>query len=230
MRPERPDRRLHADRYMTGRKPGCADRSFLASAGAVTAATAGRLPTGSPSLVPRRSIVADLRGSGGLALAVRFGDGEGVELGEHGGGLGCAYSLEYLVCLPQQGSGLRGLGGGDGAAAQAGQRAGLVPGAGDGAGPFQGLLVALPGAGELTAGPVQRPDFIEHLGLAAPVAEVAAQGQSLLQVAGGPRVVAGLPPHDAEIAEGAGLAAPVAEVAVQGQGLLQVAGGPRVVA
>jgi hypothetical protein len=56
-----------------------------------------------------------------LALAVWFGDGEGAELGEHGGGLCRAYSLEYLVCLPQQGSGLRGLVGGDGAAGQAGR-------------------------------------------------------------------------------------------------------------
>jgi hypothetical protein len=49
-----------------------------------------------------------------------LGIGEGVELGEHGGGVGCAYSLEYLVCLPQRGFGLLGLPGGDGAEGQAG--------------------------------------------------------------------------------------------------------------
>jgi hypothetical protein len=122
-------------------------------------------------------------------LTVRFGDGEGVELGEYGGGVSCAYSLEYLVCLPQQCPGLLGLAGGDGAAGQACQRAGLVPGEREGAGQFQGLLVALPGAGEFTAGPVQRPDFIERLGLAAAIAEVAVQGQGLLQAAGRARVV-----------------------------------------
>ena len=60
--------------------------------------------------------------------------GEGGELGEYGGGFGRADLLEYLLCLPQLGLGLGGVAGGGGASAQAGQRVGLVPGAGDGAG------------------------------------------------------------------------------------------------
>ena len=60
----------------------------------------------------------------------------------------------------------------------------LVPGAGDGQ--FQRLLVAFPGLGEFTAGPVQRPALIERLSLTAPVADVAVGGQGLLQVASGP--------------------------------------------
>ena len=98
------------------------------------------------------------------------GSGEGVKFGEHGWGLGRTDPLEYLVCLPQQRFGLRGSADGNGAAAQAGQCVGLVPGTGHGAGQFQCLLVAVLGPGEFTTSPMQRPSFIECLGLAAPVA------------------------------------------------------------
>ena len=63
--------------------------------------------------------------------------------------------------------------GGDGAAAQAGQRVRLVPGAGDGAGQVQGLLVRPLSLREVTVDPVQRPSLVERLGLTSPVAEVA---------------------------------------------------------
>lgn len=44
----------------------------------------------------------------------------GVQLGEHGAGLVRADTLEDLLGLPQQGPGLGGMAGGDGAAAQVG--------------------------------------------------------------------------------------------------------------
>lgn len=53
------------------------------------------------------------------------------EFGRNAGGLGCAYPLEYLQCLLQEDPSLRGVVSGQGAAAQAGQRVRLVPGAGD---------------------------------------------------------------------------------------------------
>jgi hypothetical protein len=68
--------------------------------------------------------------------------GGSVEFGGNVGGLGRADPLEYLRGLPQESFGVRGLAGGQGAAAQAGQRVSLGPGAGEGAGQFQGLLVA----------------------------------------------------------------------------------------
>jgi hypothetical protein len=67
-----------------------------------------------------------------------------------------------------------------GAAAQAGQCVRLVPGASDGAGQFQGLLVAPLSLCEVTADPVQRSYLVERLGLTAPVAEVAEDAQGLL--------------------------------------------------
>ena len=60
--------------------------------------------------------------------------GEGVEFGAQVRGLGCADPLEDLQGLAQEGRGLGGVAGGQGAAAQAGQGVRLVPGAGDGAG------------------------------------------------------------------------------------------------
>ena len=72
-------------------------------------------------------------------------------------GLGCADPLEDLQRLPQEDLGLGGVADGQGAAAQAGQCVRLVPGAGDGAGQFQGLLVAPLSLREFTADPVQRP-------------------------------------------------------------------------
>lgn len=80
--------------------------------------------------------------------------GEGVEFGEQVRGLGRADQLEYLQCLPQQDPGLDGVAGGQGAAAQAGQCVSLVPGAGDGAGQVQGLLMAPLSLREVTADPV----------------------------------------------------------------------------
>ena len=77
--------------------------------------------------------------------------------GEQVRGLGCADPLEYLHCLPQQDPGLRGVAGGQGAAAQAGQCVCLVPGAGNSAGQVQGLLVKSLGLRQVTADPVQRP-------------------------------------------------------------------------
>jgi hypothetical protein len=71
---------------------------------------------------------------------LRFGDG--VEFGGDTGGLDRADPLENLQGLPQEDLGLRGVARGQGAAAQAGQCVSLGPGAGDGAGLFQGLLVA----------------------------------------------------------------------------------------
>ena len=53
--------------------------------------------------------------------------------------------------------------GGQGAAAQAGQCVRLVPGAGDGAGQVQGLLVAPLSLREVTDDPVQRPFVVERL-------------------------------------------------------------------
>jgi hypothetical protein len=58
-------------------------------------------------------------------------------------------------------------GGGQGAAAQVGQRAHLVPGAADGAGQVQGLSVAPSARGVVTADPVQRPPFVKRPNLAA---------------------------------------------------------------
>ena len=84
---------------------------------------------------------------------------------------------------------LVGVAGGQGAAAQAGQRVRLGPGAGDGAGQFQGLLVAPLSLREVTADPVQRPCLVERLGLATPVAEVAVDAQGLLQSLGRGRVI-----------------------------------------
>jgi hypothetical protein len=52
--------------------------------------------------------------------------GEGFQFGEDVPSLGGAGPLEYLVCLPQQVLGLRRVADGDGAAAQAGQRSGLI--------------------------------------------------------------------------------------------------------
>ena len=112
--------------------------------------------------------------------------GEGVEFGEYGGGFSRADPLEYHVCLPQQGFGSRGVAGGRSAAAQAGQRVGLVPGTADRAGQFQGLLVTRLSLGGFTAEPVQRPCLIKHLSLTTPVADVAEDGQGLLQVPGRP--------------------------------------------
>ena len=117
-----------------------------------------------------------------------------------------------------------GAAGGDGAAAQAGQRVSLVQGAADRAGQFQGLPVTPLGLREVTAHPVQRPCLVERLGLTAPVAEVAVDAQGLLQSLGRARVVTRHPPHDPELGEGVGLAEPVAEVPVDAQGLLQASG------
>ena len=59
-------------------------------------------------------------------------------------GLGRADPLEDSQRIPQHLCCLFGVAGGQGAAAQAGQRASLGSGDGEGAGLFQGLLVALP--------------------------------------------------------------------------------------
>ena len=101
--------------------------------------------------------------------------------------------------------------GGQGAAAQAGQRVSLVPGVGESAGQFQGLPVTPLSLGKVTVDPVQRPSLVERAGLSAPVADVAVDVQGLLQGPGRGRVITRQPPHDPEIAEGVGLAAPVAD-------------------
>jgi len=105
-------------------------------------------------------------------LRGRSGTGKSLEFGRNVSGLGCADPLEYLQCLPQEDLGLRGVAAGQGAPAQAGQCVGLVSGAGDRAGQFQGLLVALLSLRELTADPVQRPSLVKRLGLTTPVADV----------------------------------------------------------
>jgi hypothetical protein len=60
--------------------------------------------------------------------------GEGVQFGGDVGGLGCADPLEDVPCLPEVLGGVAGAAEGQGTAAQAGQRAGFVAGAGDLAG------------------------------------------------------------------------------------------------
>jgi hypothetical protein len=87
--------------------------------------------------------------------------GKGVEFGRNVGGPGYADPLEDLQCLPQEDHGLRGIAGGQGAAAQAGQRVSLVPGAGDSAGEFQGLPVAPFSLRDFTADQVQRAGLVE---------------------------------------------------------------------
>jgi hypothetical protein len=62
--------------------------------------------------------------------------------------------------------------GGESAAAQAGQRVRLVPGAADAEGHFQGLLVTRLRLREGTADPAQRPYLDERVGLATQVTEV----------------------------------------------------------
>ena len=119
---------------------------------------------------------------------------DSVEFGGNAGGLGRADPLEYLQGLPQEGLGLRGVAGGQGAAAQAGQCVSLGQGVSDGAGQFQGLLVASLSLREVTAAPVQRPFLVERFGLTGPVAEVAEDAQGLVQRLGGGRVIARLPP------------------------------------
>jgi hypothetical protein len=96
-----------------------------------------------------------------------------------------------------------------GAAAQAGQRVRLVPGAGDGAGQVQGTLVRPLSLREVTADPVQCPSLVERLGLASPVAEVAEDAQRLLQGLGRGRVITRQAPDGPEVEEGADLAQPV---------------------
>jgi hypothetical protein len=90
----------------------------------------------------------------------------GVELGEYGGCLGSADPLEYLVCLPQQGLGLRAVADGRGAAAQTSQCVGFVWCTGDSAGQFQRLLMTFLSRGGITGDPVQCPCLIEYFGLA----------------------------------------------------------------
>jgi hypothetical protein len=62
---------------------------------------------------------------------------------------------------------------------------------------------------EVAEGPVQRPPFVERLGLASPVAEVAVDVQALLQGLDRGRVIAGRPLDVPQFAEGVGLAEPV---------------------
>jgi hypothetical protein len=85
--------------------------------------------------------------------------------------------LEQLPRLPQQVPGFGAVAGGRGAAAQAGQRLGLIMGAADGTGEVQCLLVTLLGTVKIAADPVQRPFFVERLGFTLPVAEVAVDAQ-----------------------------------------------------
>jgi hypothetical protein len=110
-----------------------------------------------------------------------------LEFGGNFGGLGRPDPLEDLQCLPQGRFCLGGMPGGQRAPAQVGQRVRLGPGAGDGAGLFQGLLVALLSLREVTAGPVQRPSLVERLGLATAVADVVEDAQGLVQHLGGGR-------------------------------------------
>ena len=155
--------------------------------------------------------------------------GGSVEFGGNAGGLGRADPLEYLQGLPQEDLGLRGVAGGQGAAAQAGQCVRLGPGAGDGAGLFQGLLVALLRLREVAADPMQRPFLVEHLKLTDLVTEVTVDAQGLVQGLGGGRVIARLPPHDPEVEKREGLAEPVADVTADAQGLPQYLGCGRVI-
>jgi hypothetical protein len=95
--------------------------------------------------------------------------------------VGHADPLQDLQCLPQQALGLRGMAGGQGAPAQAGQRVRLTGGAGHIAGQRQGLLMAFLRRGELTAEPVHRAALIEGRDLIAPVADVAEDAERLVQ-------------------------------------------------
>jgi hypothetical protein len=79
----------------------------------------------------------------------------------------------------EEGRRLGGGAGSQGAAAQAGQRSRLVPGAVDGAGQAQGLPVAPFGPRVVTSDPVQRPALVERRDLATSVAEVAVDAQRL---------------------------------------------------
>ena len=69
------------------------------------------------------------------------GPGDGVQFGGDAGGLGCADPLEDVPCLPELLGGVAGAAEGQGTAAEAGQRAGFLAGAGDLAGEGQGLPV-----------------------------------------------------------------------------------------
>jgi hypothetical protein len=93
------------------------------------------------------------------------------EFGGDLGGLRRPDALEYLQCLPQEYLGLRGVAGGHGAAAQAGQRVSLVPRFAGLAGQVQGLLVTPVSLREVTADPVQRPSLVERRDLSTPVAQ-----------------------------------------------------------
>jgi len=90
---------------------------------------------------------------------------------------------------------------GQGAAAQADQCVSLVPGVGDSAGQFQGLLVTPLSLREVTVDPVQRPSLVARLGLTIPVADVAVDAQSLLPGLGRGRVITRQPPHVPEAVE-----------------------------
>jgi hypothetical protein len=113
-------------------------------------------------------------------LRGRSRTGKSLEFGGNVGGLAGPDPLEDLQCLPQQDLGLRGVADGHGASAQAGQCVSLVPGGGDGAGQFQGPLVAHLSLRGFTADPVQRPSLVERLGLTTPAAQVAVDAQGLL--------------------------------------------------
>jgi hypothetical protein len=52
--------------------------------------------------------------------------------------------------------------------------------------------------------------LVESCNLAAPVADVAVDGQGLLQLSARARAITRQPPHGAQVAEGAGVAGPVA--------------------
>src|SRR5450755_1620065 len=132
--------------------------------------------------------------------------GEGVQLGRDAGRLSRADPPEDLFCLPQARLGISGAAGGQGAAAQAGQRLGLIPGAIDHAGQVPCLPVTGRCLVEVTAEPVQRPRLIERLSLTAPVAEVTVDAQGRLQGLGCARVVPGQPPRYPQETEGVALA------------------------
>jgi hypothetical protein len=77
--------------------------------------------------------------------------------------------LKYHQRLPQHSLGLVKVAVSGGAAAQADQCVSLMLGARDSAGQIQSLLVTLLSLREVTPDPVQRPSFVERLGLAFPV-------------------------------------------------------------
>jgi hypothetical protein len=123
----------------------------LAVAGVVGWAALGRIDRAAPAHLRTGTLTR----CGPCRVGPRVG--KRAEFGGDVGGLGCPDPLEGLQRPPQHACCLGGVAHGQRAAAQAGLCVSLVPGAGDGAGQVQSLLVALLSLREVTADRVQRP-------------------------------------------------------------------------